>query len=218
LGALDNAAVDGIDAGEFATNSSPEADTGRGSKMKPISGKQTLWIFSFLGVLLSTIAPANCRQWAHNPTDLASDYLTINDNRGSGEIVLIMWLAAPRFAKGPTQDMLNKYVVIGVAHAHTAKDGTMSFDRTTTLDAANAEGNKLTLLDAGTMPPTVVGRITVITVRARVAPSAIPASRRLEGTRASTSSWLLLAGRRPSSVSLLPMSPTSSRLCWVSKT
>jgi hypothetical protein len=133
-----------------------------GSKMKPISGKQTFWIFSFLGVVLSTIAPASCRQWAHNPTDLASDYLTINDNRGSGEIVLIMWLAAPRFAKGPTQDMLNKYVVIGVAHARTAKDGTMSFDRTTTLDAANAEGNKLTLLDATTMPPTVVGAMATM--------------------------------------------------------
>jgi hypothetical protein len=130
--------------------------------MKPISARQIFRTFGFLAVLSSTIVPANCRQWAHNPTDLASDYLTINDNRGNGEIVLIMWLAAPRFAKGPTQDMLNKYVMIGVAHAHTTKEGTMNFDRTATLDAATADGNKLTLLDAGTMPPTVVGAMATM--------------------------------------------------------
>ena len=159
MDALDKAAVDGIDANQFLARG---ADVARGSNMKAISGRQTFWIFSFLAVLLATIAPAQCRQWAHNPTDLASDYLTINDNRGGGEIVLIMWLAAPRFAKGPTQDMLNKYVMIGVAHAHTSKEGTMSFDRTATLDAANAEGNKLTLLDASTMPPTVVGAMATM--------------------------------------------------------
>jgi len=57
---------------------------------------------------------------------------------------------------------ISVYVVIGVAHAHTAKDGTISFDRTTTLDAANAEGNKLTLLDASTMPPTFVGAMATM--------------------------------------------------------
>jgi hypothetical protein len=140
LDALDKAAVDGIDADAFVIVRRKQRRDG-GSKMKPVSGKHMLRIFSFLAVLLSTMAPGQSRQWAHNPTDLASDYLTINDNRGGGEIVLIMWLAAPRFAKGPTQDMLNKYVVIGVAHAHTSKEGTMSFDRTATLDAANAQGN-----------------------------------------------------------------------------
>jgi hypothetical protein len=119
-----------------------------------------------LVALLLTVAPTQSRTWSRNPVNLAQDYSIINDNRGNGEIVLIIWLAPPMISKGPSSqaagEMLDKFIVLGVVHAHTSNDGTMTFDRISTLGAQDKTGQPLNALNVNTMPPTVVGALATI--------------------------------------------------------
>jgi len=119
-----------------------------------------------LVALLSFLSPALSRTWSPTPINLAQDYAIISDNRGSGDIVMVIWLAPPILPNDPTtkaaRDMLDKYVVIGVAHAHIGADGTATFDQIATLDVADGSGAPLNLLNTSTMPPNVVGALAAL--------------------------------------------------------
>jgi len=90
----------------------------------------------------------------------------INDNRGHGDIVMVMWLAPPIAEKGPTtqvaRDLLDKCVVIGVVHAHVANDGNFAFDQVTDIQAADGRDQPLNSLNVNTMPPSVVGVLAAV--------------------------------------------------------
>ena len=124
------------------------------------------WISLALAALSSSLSPAQSRTWSPTPINLAQDYAIINDNRGSGEIVLVIWLAPPMFPQDAStqaaQDMLDKYIVIGVAHAHIASDATMTFDQVATLDVVDGSDKPLNALNVSTMPPTVVGALAAL--------------------------------------------------------
>jgi hypothetical protein len=60
--------------------------------------------------------------------------------------------------------LLDKYVVIGVVHAHTNKDATFTFDRAESPQVTGAKNEPLQLLDIDTMSSTIVG--TLATVKA----------------------------------------------------
>jgi len=96
------------------------------------------------------------------------DYLIINDNRGNGDIVLVFWLASPLIpasaGKQAARDLLDKYVVMGVVHAHAHKDATITFDRPGAPEVTNAKNERLELLDMESMSPAIVG--TLATVKA----------------------------------------------------
>ena len=134
--------------------------------MTKFFNSKILWLPGALILLLAATFPANSRTWSHNPNNLAQDYVTINDNRGNGDVVLLFWIAPALIPEGPStqavRQMLDKYIVIGVVHAHASKDGTITFDRVTTLEASNKNGNALSTLDTNTMPPSVVGALASI--------------------------------------------------------
>jgi hypothetical protein len=111
------------------------------------------------GVLSAPSAMA--RNWKAAPADVARDYSQILDNRGNGEIVMSWWFSAPMLAGYPdAQAALDKYVIIGVIHAHVATGGTMVFDPDNTVAARDGNGKALTLLTGSAIPPTVGGMLT----------------------------------------------------------
>jgi hypothetical protein len=128
--------------------------------------KSVLLISGALLASVSVIAPADSRSWSKNPISLAQDYMVITDNRGNGDLVIIMWLAAPAMSASPAgaeaKDLLDKYVVLGVVHAHAAKDGTMTFDSADKLEPRDGAGHRLTALNTDTMPPAIVGALAIL--------------------------------------------------------
>ena len=138
--------------------------------MHPVLKRARLILVAFVA-LVSTAPSLQSRPWPRNAPN-AADYLTINDNRGSGDIVLLLWLASPLIPNSAGQqaarDLLDKYVVIGVVHAHGNKDGTFAFDRAATPEVRGAKDEPLPLLDMDGMAPNIVGALaTVKTVFSR---------------------------------------------------
>lgn len=125
-----------------------------------------LLVFGVMLGLVSMASGAYCRNWSKNPVNLAQDYTVITDNRGNGEIVLLIWLASPIVPASPTseagKELLDKYIVLGVVHAHFAKDGTATFDNIDKLGARGGDGHPLAALSTDTMPPTIVGALAAL--------------------------------------------------------
>jgi hypothetical protein len=65
-------------------------------------------------------------------------------------------------SKQAAREILEKYIILGVVHAHSAKDGTMTFDQIATLQVDDGKGRPLNALDVNTMPPTVVGALAIL--------------------------------------------------------
>ena len=127
--------------------------------------KRAGWFFIAVTVLLSTAAPLQSRPWPRN-TPNAADYLVINDNRGNGDIALVFWLASPLIPASagnqPARDLLDKYVVVGVAHAHASKEATFRFDRVGAPEVTGSKSEPLQLLDMTTMSPAIVGALATV--------------------------------------------------------
>jgi hypothetical protein len=127
--------------------------------------KRAMWIFIACAVFLSTAPSLQSRPWPRNAPN-AADYLVINDTRGSGDIVLVFWLASPLIPPSANQqaarDLLDKYVVMGVAHAHVSKDATFTFDRAATPEITGAKNERLPLLNLDTMSPAIVGALATV--------------------------------------------------------
>jgi hypothetical protein len=126
---------------------------------------KNLLVLGAIGVFVTATLPANSRDWSPNPASLAREYLIINHNRGKGEMAMVMWLAPPMVEGESSQmarDLLESTILIGVVHARIAKDGTVSFERTNTLEVRDASGNGLTAFDTNTMPPAIVGTVSVL--------------------------------------------------------
>lgn len=124
------------------------------------------WIACALVILVSSFAPAQSRVWSPDSASLARDYLIINDNRGHGDIVFMLWMAAPMIPDTPATQaarvLLDKYVVIGVVHAHVSSDAAMTFDKTEALTVNDGSGQPLNSLSPNTMPPAVVGTLATL--------------------------------------------------------
>jgi hypothetical protein len=135
-------------------------------EMHPVL-KQAKWIFIAFAVFFSAAPALQSRPWPRNAPN-AADYLIINDNRGNGDVVLVFWLASPLIPVSAGQqaarDLLDKYVVIGVAHAHVSKEATFRFDRATAPQVTGAKNDQLQLLDTETMSPAIVGALAAVKV------------------------------------------------------
>ncbi|MGB8844011.1 MAG: hypothetical protein WCC64_23420 [Aliidongia sp.] len=134
--------------------------------MNSVFRGKTRWFFCAVIMACCVVYPAQSRTWLRNAIGLAQDYALINDNRGKGDVVLLLWLAPPMFEKGPNtqtaSELFDKYVVLGVVHQHTANDGTTSFGSVTTLTATDGAGNIMKSLDGTAIPPTVVGVMATV--------------------------------------------------------
>jgi hypothetical protein len=127
--------------------------------------KRAKWILVAFALFFSTAPSLQSRPWPRN-TPNAADYLVINDNRGNGDIVLVFWLASPLIPASAGQqaarDLLDKYVVIGVVHAHTNKEATFRFDRAGAPEVLGTKNERLQLLDLDTMSPAIVGTLATV--------------------------------------------------------
>lgn len=123
--------------------------------------KWALAALAALSMAAVAFAPSAARPWKPQPSGLAQDYAQIVDVRPNHDIVLLMWLVPPLVQNSPTtQDLLDKYVIVGVVHGHIDAGGTMAFDTLDSLTAQDADGKPLTLLQNDKIPPTVSGLIT----------------------------------------------------------
>jgi hypothetical protein len=127
--------------------------------------RRAKWIFIAFALFFSAVPSLQSRPWPRN-TPNAADYLTINDNRGNGDIVLVFWLASPLIPPSTGQqaarDMLDKYVVLGVAHAHVTKEARFTFSRTEPPEITGSMNERLQLLDLDTMSPAIVGALATV--------------------------------------------------------
>jgi hypothetical protein len=103
------------------------------------------------------------RPWKPTPTQMASDYAQIFDNRNK-EIVFLRWWAPPTAQSGTTfAEIVEKYVLISVGHGHVNQpQGSMSFDSTDTLEARDSEGKPLVLIPKKDQPPTLIGAVSAM--------------------------------------------------------
>ena len=119
-------------------------------------------------ILFIALPPASSRTWRTTPDQLARDYLTINDTRPGGEMVLLMWLASPMLQPGINgrenlAAILDRYVLIMAVHGHFDRvSGTASFDDITALQATDKNGAPLNALTQDKIPPTAAGIVTVM--------------------------------------------------------
>ena len=120
--------------------------------------QRAVWLFALFVGLASSTSPVQCRIWSRNPVNLAQDYGLILDNRGNGEIVFIIWVSPPMLpsTSSETLEILDKYVLIGVVHVHSTKEGA-KFDRIGTLEVRDGDGQPLKTQATDALPPTVVG-------------------------------------------------------------
>ncbi len=113
---------------------------------------------------LLAVPPASWgRAWKPDAQALARDYAIITDGRNSRDINVIFWLNSAMVPPGAARQILETYVIVGVAHTHMDVGGAMSHETTDTLDVADGSGAKLRLLRNDDMPPTVKGIVTTVT-------------------------------------------------------
>jgi hypothetical protein len=104
------------------------------------------------------------RTWKPTPAQIASDYASINHNRGNGEFVTIGWWAAPTARPGTQiRSVLERYVLISVTHSHLnvrePADG-LRFDNIDRLEVRDESGNALSPLEQDTLPPADIGLLS----------------------------------------------------------
>src|SRR5262245_2026091 len=90
------------------------------------------WQVWFLSVSLLTafITIAEPRPWKPTESRLAQDYANIVDQRGKGDLVMLMWLVPESLPEEQPvgREILSRYVVLGAVHARVDATGTFSFD------------------------------------------------------------------------------------------
>ena len=123
--------------------------------------KRILGIFLSLGLLLGAHA-AQARNWKPQAHALAQDYLLIQDDRGQGEFVMVLWFDAamidPR-TPGADQvaNILRSYVLIGIAHIKTNALGRMENMQNTDPAVSDQSGAPKRELDVSDIPPAAMG-------------------------------------------------------------
>ena len=94
---------------------------------------------------------------------MAQDYAQILDVRAQGEIVVMFWMVPQMVGDVPVaQTFLDKYVVIGVAHARPGPAGSMLFDAIDPLQVKDASGKPLTLLEGDKLPADASAFVTAM--------------------------------------------------------
>ena len=130
------------------------------SILRPVLVLATVLV-GFCFVIVSRDASA--RMWQRNGPAAAEDYLFITDNRGEGNIVMVMWFAPPMIspAQQPARELLSRYVVIstgaakvdpatGLSQKASWPDPVLSTDK----------GLRLTPIPEAKMPPAAAGFVT----------------------------------------------------------
>jgi hypothetical protein len=109
--------------------------------------------------------PAAARQWNPTSQSLAVDYSMITESRPNRELVQIYWMTWPMAAGAPQatlRDLLDKYVILGVAHGQVDAGGKMVFNKDEGAQAASLDGTALKEISEASYPPAVAGAIAAL--------------------------------------------------------
>ncbi|HKF71978.1 MAG TPA: hypothetical protein VKB68_09515 [Stellaceae bacterium] len=113
-------------------------------------------------ILIHASLPASARPWKPTPQALALDYAEIIHQRGTRDLVIIIWLVPQMLgiASEEARELLDQYALIGALHGHMLIGGTMSYDANSQLQAADDRGDALIPVTGDSVPPTVQGALT----------------------------------------------------------
>ena len=117
------------------------------------------------------LSPALARQWNPDARGAALDYTQIVHAKGPGEVVVVWWVTPQAFPPGVNdqvlQDVLSRYVVLGIAHGRTATTGQMSFDPIADLRITDSTARSLASLPPNVTPPEVAQTMAGLQALAR---------------------------------------------------
>jgi hypothetical protein len=137
-----------------------------------------LMIRNFLRAAATTLAvtwlavpPVTARQWNPDARAASLDYTQIFHQKSPGEIVFLWWVTPEAFPAGSNnqtiQDVLSRYIVLGIAHGRTSTAGQMSFDPIDDLRISDATLRSLPPLPANAMPSELAQTIASLQMLAR---------------------------------------------------
>lgn len=143
------------------------------AKSKSTRHWQTLCLSASL-ISIAFVTIAESRPWKPTDSMLAQDYANIVDQRGKGDLVMLMWMVPESLPEqqAVAREILSRYVVLGAVHAHVDATGTFSFDDIDSLQISDSNGRALVALDNTSMPPAISG--TLVTMQAILGQAAGP--------------------------------------------
>ena len=122
-------------------------------------------------VLLTLLSPASARQWSPDARGQALDYTQILHAKGTGEVVVVWWVVPETFTASANsqviQDVLARYVVVGIAHGRAGAGGGMNFETIPTLTIQDQTSRPLMPLAGNAMPAEVAQTISSMQALAR---------------------------------------------------
>ena len=107
--------------------------------------------------LLAAAAPAGARLWKPTPVQMAQDYATISHNKGAEGRVVVSWVAASLMTAPTMQQLLDKYVVVSIAHTRQGVGGTTTWDDVEGVQVTDGSGQPLKEVTGDAIPPSLVG-------------------------------------------------------------
>jgi len=113
---------------------------------------------AFAVLVVAMAAPASARLWKPTPQQQTVDYLTISHNKAADNVVIV-WMASPLVAAPTVRPVLDKYIVLSIAHTRRAVDGTTSWDDIQGVQITDGAGQALKEVPSDLMPPILVGVI-----------------------------------------------------------
>lgn len=110
---------------------------------------------------------AEARMWSKDPAAQALDYLMIQDQRGTKETVIVLWLSSALIPDSSpnavnAKALLDKYMLIATLHAQLKTDGTFTPIEGEPVEARGVDGGPLPQLDEATQPPAIVGALATV--------------------------------------------------------
>ncbi len=108
-------------------------------------------------ILLLLAPAATARLWKPTPAQLAADYATITHNKGAEGRVVISWVAAPVVAVPSLKTLMEKYVVLSIAHVRSGAGGTTDWDDVQGVQVTDGNNQPLKEVTPDAIPPELVG-------------------------------------------------------------
>lgn len=113
---------------------------------------------AFILLLLAVAAPAPARPWKPTPQQQTVDYLTIAHNRGSDNVAIV-WMASPLVTAPTVKPILDKYIVVSIAHTRRGADGANVWEDVQGVKLSDGAGQDLKEVSSDQIPPLLVGMI-----------------------------------------------------------
>src|SRR5258705_10044892 len=126
---------------------------------------------AILSLAVLALTAASARQWNPDSRGSALDYTQILHSKGTGQVVVVWWVVPETFIGAPNaqsiQDVLSRYVVIGIAEGRAGPGAPMSFSQIQDLKISDSSARQLSPLAANATPAEVAQTIATLQGLAR---------------------------------------------------